>query len=54
MSDTTESLRRKIAGAGDLRTVIRTMKAMAQRASKNHSTWRLIKPLLNDKTGGSK
>jgi F-type H+-transporting ATPase subunit gamma len=29
MSDTTESLRRKIAGAGDLRSVVRTMKAVA-------------------------
>jgi F-type H+-transporting ATPase subunit gamma len=29
MSDTTESLRRKIASAGDLQTVVRTMKALA-------------------------
>lgn len=29
MSNTTESLRRKIASAGDLQTVVRTMKAMA-------------------------
>jgi F-type H+-transporting ATPase subunit gamma len=29
MSDTTESLRRKIAGAGDLQSVVRTMKAVA-------------------------
>ncbi|MFO7685252.1 MAG: F0F1 ATP synthase subunit gamma [Desulfobacterales bacterium] len=29
MSDTTASLRRKIAGAGDLQTVVRTMKAVA-------------------------
>jgi len=29
MSDTTESLRRKISSAGDLRSVVRTMKALA-------------------------
>jgi F-type H+-transporting ATPase subunit gamma len=29
MSDTTESLRRKIGGAGDLQSVVRTMKAVA-------------------------
>src|ERR1700685_523961 len=29
MSDTTESLRRKISSAGDLQLVVRTMKAMA-------------------------
>ncbi len=29
MSDTTESLRRKISGAGDLQSVVRTMKALA-------------------------
>ena len=29
MSNTTASLRRKIAGAGDLQTVVRTMKALA-------------------------
>ena len=29
MSDTTASLRRKIGGAGDLQSVVRTMKAMA-------------------------
>ena len=29
MSDTTASLRRKIAGAGDLQSVVRTMKAVA-------------------------
>jgi F0F1-type ATP synthase gamma subunit len=34
MSDTTASLRRKIAGAWDLQTVVRAMKAVA--ASSNH------------------
>src|SRR5665811_1016676 len=29
MSDTTESLRRKISSAGDLQSVVRTMKALA-------------------------
>ncbi len=29
MSDTTASLRRKISGAGDLQSVVRTMKAVA-------------------------
>ena len=29
MSDTTVSLRRKICGAGDLQSVVRTMKAVA-------------------------
>jgi F-type H+-transporting ATPase subunit gamma len=29
MSDTTASLRRKIGGAGDLQSVVRTMKALA-------------------------
>ncbi len=29
MSDTTASLRRKIGGAGDLQSVVRSMKAMA-------------------------
>ena len=29
MSDTTESLRQKIRSAGDLRSVVRTMKALA-------------------------
>ena len=29
MSDTTASLRRKIEGAGDLQSVVRTMKALA-------------------------
>lgn len=29
MSDTAASLRRKIAGAGDLQSVVRTMKALA-------------------------
>ena len=29
MSETTESLRRKISSAGDLRSVVRTMKALA-------------------------
>ena len=29
MSDTTAGMRRKIAGAGDLQSVVRTMKAVA-------------------------
>ena len=29
MSDTTETLRRKISSAGDLQSVVRTMKALA-------------------------
>ena len=35
MSDTTASLRRKIDSAGDLQSVVRTMKALALRASDN-------------------
>ena len=33
MSDTTASLRRKIGGAGDLQSVVRTMKAIVEAAS---------------------
>ena len=37
MSDTTASLRRKIDSAGDLQSVVRTMKAWPLRASDNTS-----------------
>jgi F-type H+-transporting ATPase subunit gamma len=36
MSDTTESLRRKISSAGDLQSVVRTMKAMAASSIGQH------------------
>jgi superoxide dismutase len=36
MSDTTSSLRRKINGAGDLQSVVRTMKAMAASSIGQH------------------
>src|ERR1700689_2571363 len=39
MSDTTESLRRKISSAGDLQSVVRTMKALAASSIGQYEKW---------------